>query len=103
MLKIDISGDTMIFAKDYNGKMLYSTSLSKKDKDGEWENGFIPVQFRRGVAVANKTKIEIQNAWLSFYKDKDKRTVPYIFISEFEGGDEIPEGFAALDDMGIPF
>ena len=31
----------------------------------------------------NQTKINIKNAWLDFYV-KDKKTIDYIFISDFE-------------------
>lgn len=111
MLKTYIDGETMIFRKDFKDRASYSTTLSKKTKDGEWENGFIPVQFKKDVFVHNKTKINIKNAWLTFYKDKDGKTVPLIFISEFEELEKpeepkLPDGiteFAALDDDDCPF
>lgn len=72
----------IIFRKDYNGKPSYSLGLSKKNKDGEFINGYIKVNFRKGVDLNNKTKIKIKNGWLDFYKDEDK-TVPTLFIDEF--------------------
>jgi len=110
MLKTYIEGETMIFRKDFNDRATYSTTLSKKNKDGEWENGFIPVQFRKDVFLHNKTKINVKNAWLTFYKDKENKTVLYIFVNEFEEiepkTDNLPEGirYATEDDMDdVPF
>lgn len=108
MIKSEFTGEAMIFAKEHNGRMFYSTGLSKKKPDGEYENGYIDVQFKKGVEVDNKTKIEIGKAWLTFYINKDKRTVPQIFISEFTvigtDGYKAPEGFQAIDDdSDIPF
>ena len=70
----------MIF-KNEDGK--YCMGLSKKTKDGKYENGYIPVYFKKDVILANKTKIKIKSAWLDFFKI-DKKTIPYIFINEYE-------------------
>ena len=104
MLKTEITGQVMIFAKEYQERTFYSMGLSKKKQDGTYENGYINVKFKKDVVVPNKAKITIQKAWLDFYL-KDKITVPQIFISEFEMEEQIPEGFAAMDetDSDIPF
>lgn len=73
----------MVFKREHNGNTFYSLGLSKKDKDGNYTNGYMPCQFKMGVSVEDKTKIYIKNAWLTFYL-KDKETKPYIFINEFE-------------------
>lgn len=73
----------MIFRKDYQGNTFYRLGISKKDKNDRYLNGYIPCQFKKGVSLENKTKIYLKAAWLSFYL-KDKTTVPYIFINEFE-------------------
>lgn len=73
----------MIFKQEYQGKIFYSVGLSKKDRDGNYTNGYMPCQFKGNVDLEDKTKIYIKKAWLSFYL-KDKATKPYIFISEFE-------------------
>jgi hypothetical protein len=73
--------------------------LVNKDKDGNYINGYIPVQFRRGIELENKTKIYLKKAWLTFYLKKenidgvDKNiTVPYVFVSEFEKVEEVIAG-----------
>lgn len=72
-----------IYKTKYNDKIYYSIKLSKKNQDGKYDNGFIPVRFKKDIEVTDREKIVIKNAWLDFYT-KDKKTFPYIFINEFE-------------------
>ena len=113
MIKTEVTGKARIYRKEYNGRVFFETQLSKKDKDGEWMNGYIGIQFKKGVDVPDKTDIEITKAWIDFYV-KDKKTVPFIFCLEFEADDlpsknnkapDLPEGFAMLtdDESDIPF
>lgn len=74
----------MIFQKDYNGKKYYKLGLSRKLQNGEYENGYIDIQFKQDVEIQNKEKIYLKNAFLTFYKNKDKATIPYIFVMDFE-------------------
>lgn len=88
-----------IFRNDYNGRTYYRLGVSKKLQDGSYENGYIDCQFRKNIEIANKTKIKINDSWLTFYlKNKEldngkefKETVPYIFINEFEYENDIDE------------
>lgn len=80
----------MIFRNDFNGYSYYKIGISKKSQTGEWINGYIRCQFKKDVSLENRTKIYIRKAWLSFYT-KDKETIPYIFINEFETIDETIE------------
>jgi len=105
MLKSEFKGDVMVFAKEYNGRTLYSISISKKKQDGTWLNGYKGVSFRKDVVVPNKTKINIIKAWEDFYINKDNQTVIGMFISEFEFQEEpkpveniSPNGFQMLED-----
>lgn len=74
----------MIFVKEYNGKKYYKVGLSRKKQDGTYENGYVDIQFKQGIEFENKDQIYIKNAFLTFYKSKDKATIPYIFVMEFE-------------------
>lgn len=113
MIKTTVTGKARIYRKDFDGKPRYTTQLSKKDKDGNWINGYIGIQFNKGVELPDKTDIELINAWIDFYLTKDNKTVTQIRCTEFECESqdvprtkppEIPEGFAALeDDDDIPF
>lgn len=82
-MNIDNKYPVMIFKREYEGKTFYNVGLSRKDRDGNYINGYMSCRFKNGVEVADKTKIYIKSAWLDFYL-KDKVTVPYIFINEFE-------------------
>ena len=82
-MNIDNKFPVMIFKRENEGKTFYSMGLSRKDRDGNYINGYISCRFKNGVSVEDKTKIYLKNAWLDFYL-KDKETKPYIFISEFE-------------------
>ena len=73
----------MIFKKDGQYGAMYSIGLSKKKEDGTYENGYIPCKFRKEVNIEDRTNIYIKNGWLTFYKDKNKKTNVYIFINEF--------------------
>lgn len=100
MLKANITGENqVIFRNEKDGKVFYVTSLSKKDAEGKWENGNIVIRFPKGVDIPNKTKINIKNAWLSFWKTQDKKTVVFIFCNEFEFSEGQPEdGFYPIDE-----
>ena len=79
----------MIF-KDENGK--YKIGISHKNQNGEYENAYFPVRFKKDILLENQTKIKIKNFWLDFYnweyKDK-KGTIYYLFINDFEVVEEI--------------
>ena len=93
--------DEMIFRKDFNDRPIYSIGLSKKKKDGNYENGYMTVNFKEGVDIPNKSKIKIKNAWLSFYL-KDNKTIPTIFINDYElvGVPKPKEEINPFEDFG---
>ena len=82
-MEIISNKEEMIFKNEYNGKVFYSIGISKKNQDGKYENGYINVRFKKDVELENQTKIKIKKAWIDFYC-KDRKTFPYIFISEFD-------------------
>lgn len=114
MLNINVTGETMIFRND---KGFYSTSLSKKklnaEKGAEYENAYITVEFRKGVEVPNRTKINIKQGWVSFNKyEKEGKTNVYfkIFVNDFDyvGGQSVSKTqtsseFLISDDDDLPF
>lgn len=107
MINSNVTGTTKIFAHENNGRKNYSTALSKKQQDGTWDYGYINVQFRKGVDISDRQRIEIKNGWLTFYKTRDGKTVPYIFVNEFEFVREelqeaMPDNFSAIQE-DVPF
>lgn len=92
-----ITGETMIFKNDIG----YSTSISNKKEDGTYENMSISVNFRKGVELENKTKINITDGFLSFYKTKNDEKKLKLVVMDFETN-EIP--FKETDeDLDLPF
>lgn len=85
--------ETMIFKNDIG----YSTSISRKKEDGSYENMFIPVNFKKGVEVENKTKINITNGFLSFYKTKEGLAKIKLVVMEFTTEDNPEEMFIPND------
>jgi len=90
-----IIGETMIFRNDIG----YSTSISRKKEDGTYENMFIPVSFRKGIEVQNKTKINIIDGFISFYKNKNGLAIPKFVIMDFETQNEQTEGTMSYSDL----
>lgn len=80
-----ITGETMIFKNDIG----YSTSISNKKEDGTYENMSISVNFRKGVELENKTKINITDGFLSFYKTKNDEKRLKLVVMEFDT-EELP-------------
>ena len=78
---MQIRGETMIFVNEQGG---YSTTISNKKQDGAYDNMYIAVNFKKDVAVKNKTKIDITNGFLSFYKTRDGLSKPKIVVMDFE-------------------
>lgn len=62
----------------------YSIGISEKQEDGKWLTYYMYCNFRKGVELANKTQIEIKNAWLKPYPTKDGKAGIKAFISEFD-------------------
>lgn len=76
-----ITGETTIFKND-NGS--YSTSISNKTMDGKYEYMSISVTLKKGIEIENKTKINILDGFLSFYKTKDGLPKIKLVIMDFE-------------------
>ena len=87
----------------------YSIGVSSKDKDGNWVNGFLPCNFRKGTDIANKSKITISNSFPTVRKYTDKtgteRTEIGIFVLDYEvvegGNQPAPAPSGDMDFMKI--
>lgn len=115
-MKSQFTGETMIFRNDDKGFPIYKTSLGSKNAQGEWDNAYIDVKFKKGVEVGNKQKINIINGFLSFRKwgkDGKNFTTWEIVVTDFESddfetaagepsGNVIADSFVAIDEE-VPF
>lgn len=106
----NITNDRVTIFK--NDKGTYKSSITAKDinENGEQINKYmnIHVGFRKGVEVKNKTKIKVNNAFLTFFdfktgniKDDGKEEIlkfPKIMIMDFEVlEDGVDENFHSKD------
>lgn len=76
-----VIGKCRVFKNDYNGNIFYTTSISNKKEDGTYENMSISVQFRKGQEVEGN--IEINDSFLTFYKDKNGMPKIKLVIMEY--------------------
>lgn len=75
--------EIMVFSREHNGRTYYSGGISKKDKrSNEWANGYVPLVFRKGVEIPNKTKISLEG-FITFYR-KGYDTITQIFVTDYK-------------------
>lgn len=100
---MNISGKAVIFKKDFNGKEMYSTSISNKMADGSMENMYVSVQLPKGKSLENKSTIDVTKGFISFYKDKNGLAKPKFVIMEYN--EEISQEIQGISDNNpdLPF
>lgn len=81
---MDITGEIKILKRNYEGKDLYSTSLTNKNIDGTYENYYISAQLPKGAILENNTKIKVVKGFMSFYRNKNGLPQPKAVIQAFE-------------------
>ena len=86
-----------------NGKFTsYTLGVNSKTQSGDWVNGYISCRFKKGVSVANKTKIKIKKSFFVASKSGDK-SYTHLMITDF---DILEQGESAASDadgfMKIP-
>lgn len=107
---MNITGKTMIFKSQYG----YSTTISKKNQDGEYTNMYVSIQLPKNIELENKTVIEITNGFLSFYNTKYGLPKIKIVVMEFTTDEEQKyiqeereaiqnEEIYGVQDFGLPF
>lgn len=88
---MNISGTAKVYKREVNGNELYSTSISSKNINGDWEKMYISVQLPRNTTLENNTEINIIKGFLSFYKNKNGLSMPKVVIQEFQIKEEAEE------------
>lgn len=82
----------------------YSTSISNKNKEGQYQSMYVMVQLPKGTELENKTKINITKGFISFYKNKNGIAMPKFVIQEFETKETTQnEDFEIMQDSVLPF
>lgn len=108
---MNITGLCRIFKKELNGKELYSTTISSKNQNGDWDKMYLSVQLPKNVVLENGTDINITKGFLSFYKTNEGLPKIKIVIQEFITKEEMEEREAIANeefyqdnqDLDLPF
>ena len=85
---------------------MYSLMYPFKNANDEYENVFVNAQFRKGTDLANKSKINITNAFMTG-SEYNGNTKPKIFVLDFEvveGGNQpqvAPQDISSADFMQV--
>ena len=98
---MNVIGRCMIFSSEKG----YSTSISKKDQNGQYERMYITVQLPKEDTLENKTQIDVKEGFLSFYKTKDglPRLKLVIMKDDIEKKIEKKEEEYTIDSADLPF
>lgn len=104
---MNISGEIMVFKNEYG----YSTSISNKNQNGEYDKMYLNVQLPRGIELENRTKINITKGFLSFYKNKQGLPQIKVVVMEYQTSEEAQEREAIQNEQnynydfgdGLPF
>lgn len=76
---MNINGRTMIFKNEYG----YSTTISRKNQNEEYEKMYVSIQLPKGVELDNKTIIDFEG-FLTFYKNKEGLPKIKIVVMKYE-------------------
>lgn len=74
----------VVYKKIFSDNVSYSIGLNKKNKDGTYSKGFIPIQFKKDIELNDRDKIFIKNAFLTFYLNKEGKAVFYVMCMDYE-------------------
>lgn len=92
---MNINGKCKIYGKEFNGRIVYSTSLSQKNQNGDWDKMYVQVQLPKDTVLDDGTEINITKGFLSFYISKETQKLKYV-VQEFETDDYIKEEREAI-------
>lgn len=81
---MDISGTMRIYKSEFDGKETYSTTVSKKDQFGNYENMYVAVQLPRDVSLDNNSRINVTKGFLSFFKNKQGLPKLKMVVQQFD-------------------
>jgi hypothetical protein len=108
---LNINGKVIIYKNTYG----YSTSISRKNQDGEYEKMYLSVQLPKGVELENKTKINITKGFLGFYNTKEGLPKIKVVVMEYILDEESKniqqereaiqneEFYGAISESDLPF
>jgi hypothetical protein len=81
---MNILGKCKLYAKEFNGKITYSTSINRKEQDGTYKNMYIQVQMPKDITIENNIEINITKGFITFYEDKNNLSHIKFVVMEFK-------------------
>lgn len=102
-IKVNLK-NVMVFRNEKDGRVYYRTTIGHRNQDGTHDNAGFPIQFPKDVDLADRTIINSEDAYLTFYKNKEGNPVFYIFVAKHkEGQVEGPRGITLVADEQMIF
>ena len=98
-----VKGKTKIYRKEFNGRVAYSRSISSQEyKDGQkgdWIRAYEPVQFPKGVDIADGSMVEIEG-FEAVFKNKDGEIRRKLVVQKYqvEEQNNVDPAFYESDD-----
>ena len=93
----------VVINKSETAVLANGTTISNKKEDGTYKNMYLAVNFRKGTEIENKTKINILDSFMSFYKDKNGLSRLKIVVMEFERVGQALNNETVLGPDELPF
>lgn len=106
---ITIEGVGMVFAKEHDNWTSYTMGISAKNAEGNWISAYIPIRFRKGEKVNNKTKINFRafpTVKENIVEGQNRNFVIWQILEYRLAGDDMggsDPNFTALQHDDIPF
>lgn len=98
-----VKGKTKIYKREFNGRVVYSRSISSQEyKDGQkgdWIRAYEPVQFPKGVDIADGSMVEIEG-FEAVFKNKDGEIRRKLVVQKYQvaGGQPADQFFSNVDE-----
>lgn len=100
---MNVTGQTKIYRKEFNGRPSYSRCIASQDykdgKKGDWIRTYESVQFPKGVDIPDRSIVEIKG-FEATYNSRNgvqrKLVVQEYKVLDAPRNDDVPEGFASI-------
>lgn len=102
-----VTGKTKIFRKEFNGRAVYSRPISSQEyKDGQkgdWIRAYEPVQFPKGVDIADGSMVEIEG-FEAVFKNKAGEIRRKLVVQKYQVAEGQPaDQFFGNVDEDFPY
>ena len=97
-MSLKITGKIRIFSKEFNGVPAYSTTISRKTEEGNYENLYVAVSFRKGQETDGD--IIVNDGFITWFKNNTGLQKIKLVVLDYDKENE----WISTDDMpDLPF